>query len=206
MTTNPRLNTTGAVRQRRGPVQKRAQEQDSSWGTKHVCTEHMIEYYIFTGERVRCPMCTQFRDDDELRAQLLQRENELKMATSQLQKLQVLVDIQTAIRQAIEILDDDDYAWLKLQMYQYKLDKSVALKATHGKPAGAKRVKRGDKLPPNGFMALPRKGDPEGHLATSIGGLAMAEYLDEAITCFGSAQAMGIMLKAWWKALPGGQS
>jgi hypothetical protein len=82
----------------------------------------------------------------------------------------------------------------------------VALKVTHGKPAAGKRIKRGEKLPPNGFMALPRKGDPEGHLATSIGGLAMAEYLDEAITTHGSAMAMGIMLKAWWKVLPGAQS
>ena len=172
---------------------------------KVKCDIHLIEYYAGRGDRVRCPMCVTERKHDDLKARTIALENELKVAQNALEKLRVQVDLQTAIRQAIEILDDHDYAWLKVQMYLYKMDKSVTLKVTHGKPAGGRRIKRGEKLPPNGFMAIPRKGDPEGHLASSLGGLAMAEYLDEAITCLGSAQAMGVMLKAWWKALPGGE-
>lgn len=151
-------------------------------------------------------MCVLEANYNDVRVELLSRQNELKVVTTQLSRLQVQVDLQSAIRAAIEVLNDDDFEWLKVQMYQYKIDKSVMLKPTHGKVAGGRRIKRGDKLPPNGFMTVPKKGDPEAHLATSLGGLAIAEYLDEAITCSGSAQAMGIMLKAWWKALPGAQS
>jgi hypothetical protein len=148
-------------------------------------------------------MCALERDYDEVRAELLAKRNELKVAQGQLARLQVQADVQSAIRAAIPALDDNDFAWLKVQMYQYKIDKSVMLKPTHGQRVGGARLKRGQKLPPNGFMTVPKRGDPEAHAATSLGGLAMAEYLDEAITCFGSAQAMGVMLKAWWKALPG---
>jgi hypothetical protein len=150
-------------------------------------------------------MCILEDKYERVRAELVARRNELKVASGQLTRLQTQVDLQSAMRAAIDILDDNDFAWLKVQMYQYKIDKSVMLKATHGKVAGGARLKRGEKLPANGFMTVPRTGDPEAHSATSLGGLAMANYLDEAITCFGSAQAMGIMLRAWWKALPGAQ-
>lgn len=202
-----RLNTTGGVRQRAGgaTVQKRAAEQDAEpYATKNSCTGHQIDYYTAVGDRTRCPLCVMERDFDETKAQLLVAQNHLENAQNKLKKIEPQVSLQSAIRQAIEILEDDDYLWLKTQMYQYKIDKSVSLKATHGKLAGGRRVRRGEKLPANGFMSLPRHGDPEGYLATSLGGLAMAEYLDEAISCYGSAQAMGIMLKAWWTVLPGG--
>jgi len=201
----PRPNASGP--RRTSSAQGRTAEQDAEpYATKHQCSAHLIEYYVAAGERVQCPLCFIERDYDEVRAQLLARENEIKIAAGELSKLRVQVEVLVAMRAAIEVLDDNDYGWLKLQMYQYKIDKSVMLKPTHGKVSGGKRIKRGDKLPPNGFMTVPKRGDPEAHQATSLGGLAMAEYLDEAITCFGSAQAMGIMLKAWWKALPGAQS
>lgn len=197
----------GGARRRATSEQGRTAEQDAEpYATRHKCSTHLIEYYAPSGKRARCPQCMMERDYDEMKAQLIARENELKIATNELNRLRVQVDVLGAIRAAIDALDDNDYLWLKLQMYQYKIDKSVMLKATHGKVAGGKRLKRGDKLPPNGFMTVPKHGDPEAHQATSLGGLAMAEYLDEAITCFGSAQAMGIMLRAWWKALPGAQS
>ena len=182
-------------------------EQDVRvFATKYRCDLHLVDYYIPHGDVKRCPMCGMEKNYDDARAAVIQLEAELKVATSQLERLRVQVDIQTAIRSAIEVLDDYDYSWLKLQMYQYKVDKSVTLKVTHGKLPAGKRIPRGDKMPANGFIVMPRNGDPEGHVCTSIGGVAMAEYFDEALTTVGSAQAMGIMLKAWWKALPGAQS
>lgn len=195
----------GATRLKR-PGQVLAAEQDTDLMTRHKCTEHLIEYYWPKGEKPRCPMCAQTAMIDDLRADNLALEGANKQMKSELQRLRVQLDIQTAVRSAIEVLDDNDYSWLKVQLYQYKIDKSVSLKPTHGKLEGGKRIPRGQKLPVNGFMTVPRKGDPEAHLCTSIGGIAMAEYLDEAITTMGSAQAMGMLLKAWWKALPGGQA
>lgn len=204
---NHRLNRVGGVKKRTPPVQQRAKDQDvEELATKVKCAEHLIEYYVPRGDKSRCPMCAMQRSYDDVRAELISRTNELKVASAELTKLKVQVELGSAIKSALEILGDEDYAWLKVQMYQYKIDKSVILKPTHGNLEGGKRLKRGEKMPANGFMTLPRHGDPEAHLATSIGGLAMAEYLDEAINRFGSAQGMGLMLKAWWKALPGGQS
>lgn len=206
-TNQPPNRRLGAGARRGSTAQKTASaaDQDSAYATKFKCDAHLIEYYGGIGTKnPRCPMCTMERQYDDARAELLATQNELKMATNQLSKLKVQVDLQGAIRAAIEVLDDNDYEWLKLQMYQYKIDKSVSLKPTHGKLEGGKRLKRGEKMPPNGFMSLPKRGDPTAHLATSFGGLAIAEYLDEAISTTGSAQAMGIMLKAWWKVLPGG--
>lgn len=200
----------GAVPRGRVRATQRAlpdSEQDvKSYATKYRCDQHLVDYYIPHGDVQRCPMCALEQKYDDVRAQVVQLDAELKTTTAQLDRYRVQVDLQTAIRSAIELLDDADYAWLKLQMYQYKVDKSVTLKVTHGKLPAGKRIARGDKLPANGFMALPRDGDPDGHICSSIGGVAMAEYLDEALTRVGSAQAMGIMLKAWWKALPGAQT
>jgi len=201
-----RPGAPGGTRGRPSSAQGRTVEQDAEpYATKNKCSTHLIEYYTPNGERARCPQCEMERDYDEMRAQLFARENELKITSKELERLRVQVEVLSAIRAAIGALDDNDYLWLKLQMYQYKIDKSVTLKTIHGK-VGGKRVRRGDKLSPVGFMTVPKYGDPEAHQATSFGGLAMAEYLDEAITCFGAAQAMGIMLKAWWKALPGARS
>lgn len=189
-----------------GPQERTPRQDAAPYATRNKCPTHLIEYYALAGEAPQCPMCILERKYDEVRAELVTRRNELKVAGVQLTRLQTQVDLQSAMRAAIDILDDNDFAWLKVQMYQYKIDKSVMLKATHGKLAGRARLKRGEKLPANGFMTVPRSGDPEAHAATSLGGLAMANYLDEAVTCFGSAQAMGIMLRAWWKALPGAQT
>lgn len=195
-----------APRGRAAATQERAKKQDAQpYATRNKCSTHLIEYHAPAGEPARCPMCTLERNYDDVRAELLARQNELKVATGQLTRLQTQLDLQSAIRAAIEVLDVDDYLWLKVQMYQYKIDKSVMLKPTHGRLPNGARLRRGEKLPANGFMTVPKRGDPEAHAATSLGGLAMAQYLDEAITCLGSAQAMGVMLKAWWKALPGAQ-
>lgn len=202
----PRLNRVGSVRVR-AARQVRTVDQDAEpWATKHHCEPHSIDYYVAAGDRVRCPMCHLQRAFDETRAQALSQRNELDQLRAQMSRLQAQVDVQSAIRQALPLLDDNDYLWLKVQMYQYKIDKSLTLKVTHGRLAGGVRLRRGEKLPANGFMTVPRRGDPEAHMATSFGGLAIADYLDEAIALHGSAQAMGLMLKAWWKALPGGSA
>lgn len=171
------------------------------------CSNHHVTYYRAAGTADTCPVCRLEGGYEGLLAENQKLRNELSLAVGELRRLKPQVDLTTAIRSALEIIGDDDFRWLKAQMYQYRQDKSVTLKVTHGTPAGAKKKpKRGEKLPSNGFIAIPRQGDPEGYACTSLGGLAIAEYFDEACTVIGSAQAMGLMLKAMWKTLPGAQS
>lgn len=183
-------------------AQKTVATQDSDFAVKRQCEFHLIEYY--SNMEPRCPMCQSDQVLDQAKQRLVALERENESMRNQLQRLQVQVNLTSAIREAIGILDDRDYVWLKTQMYQYKIDKSVSLKPTHGQIKGGRRLRRGEHLPVNGFMTVPRRGDPEAHMASSIGGIAMAEYLEEAINTAGIASAMGTMLKAWVAVLPGG--
>lgn len=204
-----RGNTTGATRALAGVRgQTRTPEQDMAdlKMEKLRCAAHLIEYYLGQGDRKVCPMCELEHKMDDLKVMAIEANGQIKALQEENDRLRVQVEIGSAIKSAIAVLGEDDYAWLKIQMYQYKIDKSVQLKATHTGAVSPEAARRGEKMPANGFMAIPRVGNPEAHMATSIGGIAMAGYLDEAMTCYGPAQGMGIMLKAWWQALPGGQS
>lgn len=180
-------------------LQGRHKDQDAEpYATKHACANHQVTYYVPTQTSSTCPVCEAELEIERLRATLTQSQNELVRTQSQLEKLQPQLDIISAIKNALEVTDQGDLMWLKVQMYQYKIDKSVSLKVTHG------RLGRGKKdLPPNGFMAIPRHGEPEAHTCTSMGGLAIAEYFEESTNVIGSAQTMGLLLRAMWRVLPG---
>lgn len=196
------LSNTGATRLRRATQTPTDTDPAvRAFASKYECDKCKISYHVPAGAMAKCPLCAAQREIDELKVELLQLTNQAKALAPRIAQLEAQVNLQNAIRAAIEVCDQDDYLWLKTVLYQYKIDKSVSLKATHGKVAGATGRSRRDQA--NGFMTVPRQGDPEAHIARSMGGLAIAEYLDEAISTAGSAQAMGIMLKAWWKHLPG---
>lgn len=204
--TNKPFGSAGAVRRRAPAMQAKNQDQDvEPYATKYSCSSHQVTYYVPAGTREKCPVCDLERVLTETKRALLETSNELDMARNQLVRVQAQMDLVVAMRNALEITGEDDLVWLKTQLYQYKLDKSVVLKVTHGLPSGAKkrRVSAREKLPANGFIALPRKGEPEGYACTSLGGLALADCFDEALSTAGSVHAMGMLLKALWKQLPG---
>ncbi len=194
-------SNAGATRLRRATqTPTKTDEAMRAHGMKHTCDKCQITYAVPTGDLAKCPACSLERVVDEQKVEILQLRNELKMATDRLVRAEREVNLQSAMRAAIELCDENDYAWLKTQMYQYKIDKSVILKPTHGRIAGQKS---GQRMEVNGFMAVPRKGDPEAHGCTSMGGLAIAGYFDEAVASVGGAAAMATMLRAWYKYLPG---
>lgn len=102
---------------------------------------------------------------------------------------------------ALELTDSTDLTFLKDVIYRYREDKSsVNLKITHG--AGPKRGRR---APVNGFLALWRGGDePEPHVCTSVGGVALASYYDEATRATGSAAALATLNRAMAPVLAAG--
>ena len=50
---------------------------------------------------------------------------------------------------------------------------------------------------------MQRIGDPYGHVCESMGGLAIAQYFDEATNSGGPAKAMEILARAFAEHLPG---
>lgn len=161
------------------------------------CGIHDITY---SGLRPGCPLCDSERAGRQLQEAVKELNNKLRMAVETIQKLQVQVDIVAAIREAVQLLDDEDLSFLKSVLYMHRDQKSVALKVTHG---ARMKQRKGEYVPPNGFIVMPRSGDPYGHLCTSVGGLAIAEYFEEATNTVGPAQAMAFLVKGMAHQLPG---
>jgi hypothetical protein len=162
---------------------------------KYDCGIHDLTY---TAYRAGCPACEAERDAQQLRHALKEATGKLEIVMNENHKLRVLTDIVSAIREAALVLEDEDLAFLKTTLYEWRDKKSLALKTTHGA-----RKKKREVPAPNGFIVMPRSGDPYGHLCSSIGGLAIAEYFDEATNTFGPAKAMEILVRGMSAYLPG---
>ena len=178
-------------------MQAKHNDQDASkLATKFSCSEHAITYYMPNGTKALCPACDADRILAEMRKALDEVNNKNRMLHDENQRLRVQVDLVQAIRDAVEVTGTEDLMFLKTVLYQWKIDRSIALKVTHGR-------KKSRSAAPNGFIAMPRGGEPEGYACTSIGGLAIAEYFEEAVNTVGSAQAMILLVRAMAKLLPG---
>lgn len=160
------------------------------------CGIHQVTYLAHTAG---CPVCDAERSVEKMRNALKDARNQLDLLTKENYQLKIQTDLMSAIREATQLLDDNDLAFLKAVLYEFRDSKSVALKTTHGA-----RKKKRETPTANGFIAMPRSGDPYGHVCTSIGGRAIADYFDEATNSVGGAQAMTILVRAMAAHLPGG--
>lgn len=157
------------------------------------CSLHAATY-----QGLLCPACEAERESRSLRSALREVNNKLALAHEELLKLRVETSTLHAIRAAIPLLDDSDTEFFKVMLYAWRDEKSLTLKITRG-------ARKGKVVPPaNGFVVMPRKGDPHGHRCTSVGGLAIAEYFGEAISASGPANAMVQLTKGLAPLLPGG--
>lgn len=158
------------------------------------CGIHNITY---KDVRPGCPVCKLDREVSDLRRAAHAFKNQLDRVTTERDRLQEHVDIMFAIREAAQMLDDEDMEFLKLVLYQWRDARSIGLKTTHGVKKGRRQRAA------NGFIAMPRQGEPYGHLCTSIGGVAIAEYFEEATNWMGSAEAMKMLARGMADHLPG---
>lgn len=161
------------------------------------CGIHNLEY---RAHRAGCPVCEAERDVESMRNALMEAKNKLRIASERNHQLESWWDLSMAIRDAIPLLDDDDLVFLKTTLYEWRNRKSLSMKVTHG-PAKRRRQPPA----PNGFLVMPRRGDPYGHLCTSVGGVAIADYFDEALNSYGAIQAMTLLVRGFSQHLPGGQ-
>jgi hypothetical protein len=161
------------------------------------CGIHAVTYM---SHHAGCPVCQAERDLESMRNAVRELKQKLEFVSEENHRLQTQVDIVTAIREAALILDDNDLEFLKVVLYQWRDAKSIGLKTTHG---ARMKQRKGEPLPANGFIVMPRQGDPYGHVCTSMGGVAIAEYFDEATNTVGPARAMDFLVKGLCHILPG---
>lgn len=149
-----------------------------------------------------CPVCWHERERKHLQDAVRELNGKMNLLAEQNHALRVWQDLSVAIREASGVLDDNDMAFLKATLYEWRNEKSLTMKTTHG-PRDKKKRRPAS---PNGFIVMPRKGDPYGHLCTSVGGMAVAEYYDEALNTYGTIKAMEILVRGLAQHLPGGHS
>lgn len=160
---------------------------------EHECGIHDITYKAV---RPGCPMCELDRTNKMLWESNEKLAGQLEMQTAELSKLKVNWEFLSAMREAVELLDDQDLEFFKSILYQWRDEKSVGLKQTYGYDDNKKKSIIG-------FLVMPRGEDPWGYACTSIGGLAIASYFAEACAARGSAEAMAILARAVSDHLPG---
>jgi hypothetical protein len=165
-------------------MQTLASRQDSELAVRYHCEHCRIDYYD-DSRSPRCPLCEALREVHELKAALLETRNNLEQAANSNERLRIQVDTTAAIRQALELIGTEDLTFLKSVLYRHRAHRDIALKVTHN------RARQ-----PNGFIANPRGGEPEGHTCTSMGGMAIAGYVEEAINTVGPPEAMKLLSRA----------
>lgn len=180
-------------------LQGRSAKQDSDLAVKYVCATCAISYYAV---KPKCPLCDLEARCGKLQDALGQLSRELAAAVEMNKRLSEQLEGSIAIRGALELLDDNDTAFLKTVLYQWKIDRTVTLRVTHGGSSTRKKIR--GRARPNGFMAIYRNtAEPVAHLCTSMGGLAIAEYFEEGLDEKGHPGAMNMLVKGCSPLLPG---
>lgn len=174
------------------PVQGRTADQDSPGRTRYACSKCDITYYVKSGPKPKCPVCEAQRRILELRNTMAAMRNQIEQLEGVNRRMAASLDLVTAMRDAVPLIGPDDLIFLKSVLYRYRAEaSSIHLRITHG---AAKR--KSGRPPANGFLAVLRGGDPEAHTCTSIGGVAIAGYYEEALRASGVPTAMATIMRA----------
>lgn len=177
----------GVSRKGRPIIQARSSEKG-----KYVCSECEITYRGPELVKPVCPLCEQKKITQQVRDALFQATNANNMLTNELESLKVQVDQLAAMKAAFDTTSVEDLTFIKSVVYRWQADrKAVALKPQHGRAKGKR-----SRPPINGFVAVFRNSDAEVHLCNSVGGLALASYLEEAIDLHGPISAMQTFVRA----------
>lgn len=204
MSTVKRLAMNTPARSPRVAMQARSADQDmTGYAEKYSCSNHQITYYAGHGDSPLCPVCDSESIIRGLRSSVELLNGQVIHLTNEVETLRREVDITRSMRDALAITDGPDLAFLKSVAYRWRAERALSLKVTHGK-GGTTKALRGRPGPANGFVVIPRAGEPEAHVFTSIGGRAIAEYYDEGQRTAGPLQALTMLTRALNAHLTGG--
>lgn len=182
-------------------MQGRARDQDMRGHVKYSCSECQIFYYMQEGQKARCPLCEEKRATQQVRDALFKITNQTHELQNENERLKVQVDTLTAMKTSLDLISQEDLTFVKQVVYRWQADRGrVAIKPTHGVPSGRGK-RRSSKV--DGFVAIFRDADAEVHQCNSVGGLALAGYLEEAVALGGPVKAMETLARAVLQHLKG---
>lgn len=173
-----------------GTLQMRRADQDSNPGTKWTCSLCDITYRSVETSP-HCPMCEMFKEKTDLRRQMAELEAKVEDLEEQLSRATANVDFIVAVQNAADLLNPEDMAWLKSVLYRWRESKNMTLKTIDGRNG------------PKGFLAEWRDGTSEQHIATSVGGVAIAGVLRDVSQGFGGNVGLMTIAKAMSQHLKG---
>lgn len=143
-----------------------------------------IHDLVYRRVRPGCPACDLQRRLEEMTAERDRLEGDLVEQRGHTARIRAVADLGFAMASAADLLDARDRAFLKATLYQWRETKDIDLNVHEGKRS---------------FMT-----NDEMHECSSVGGLSMVGFFDEAIMAFGRPVAMGMLQKAMGKHLAGG--
>lgn len=143
-----------------------------------------IHDLVYRRVKPGCPACNLQRRLDEMTAERDRLEGDLVEMRGMANRVRAVADLGFAMSSATDLLNPADRTFLKAVLYQWRETKDVDLNVTEDR---------------RGFMT-----NTGSHQCSSVGGLAMVGFFDEAIMAFGRPVAMGMMQKAMGKHLAGG--
>jgi len=180
-------------------VQGRTKDQDLRGQVKYSCSECRIFYYMSEGAKAHCPLCESQQVLLQVRDVVFRMTNANHELQNELMRLKVQVDTLTAMKNSLDLISTEDLTFIKSVVYRWQANRGhVAIKPTHAVP------RRGRKTAPlNGFVAMFRMGETEVHECNSVGGMALAGYLEEAVALGGQIKAMEVLARAVLQHLKG---
>jgi hypothetical protein len=165
---------------------------NDAYARKYSCATCKVTYELPRGMRAQCPLCKAVAEVDQLRQALLEAKNKLELRTNELTKLRPQVDLVIAMRSALDLLGPDDRMFLKSVAYRHRAGESITLQVvTIQRHSFRGRVKR----VPSGFVAAFQSA-PETHMCTSMGGLALAQYVSEDLATVGPVTTVQHLMRA----------
>lgn len=163
-----------------------------------ACAVCAITFSQMVGEEPKCPLCDAMDRHNRLSSMYSSALSKMEMLEQELALLRTQVDLMAAMRGAEEAMDEDDRQFLSDLLTDYRDARSdIGVRVTFGPPTD----QRGNPSA-NGYLVVRRsQRDPMAYLCSSVGGRAIAGYLDEAMRIVGPPQAMAVLSKALFKLI-----
>jgi hypothetical protein len=156
---------------------------------KAECSRCLVSYWVPSGAKPRCPLCDANVTIQDLRAALRKAIAERDAAHETASRATAHTDLVLAMRSTVDLMSAEDIGFIKGILYRYRESKStINVKVTHSITGKV-----------NGFLIAHRvdkRQDLESYACTSVGGVALAGYVEEAIKQVGQPGAMAILMKA----------